>query len=309
MPSAPPGGPGEFARGADTVTLVARGGDYAGRRLRVAVALQARGLAAPIGPDGKPIPTPAVSRIELDGGGTLDRVELDQPLLTTLITASRERRRRVSLSLIPKQMVQAVLAIEDRRFYEHPGIDPIRIVGAILTNLKGDKPYLVGGSTLTQQLVKNFFLTQEKSYRRKLQEQFLAVVLETRATKDEILELYLNEVYLGQRGSFAIHGVAEASRLFFGKDVTNVSLAEAATIAGVIQAPDPALAVLVDDAVARPAQRRAAGDGGRRLRQPGRRRARGPRAGGDGCPGDRHRGAVLRRPARPDADRAVPGPA
>ena len=134
-------------------------------------------------------------------------------------------------------MVQAVLAIEDRRFYDHPGIDPIRIVGAIITNIRGDRPYLVGGSTLTQQLVKNFFLTPEKSYRRKFQEQFLSVVLETRATKDDILELYLNDVYLGQRGSYAIHGVAEASRVFFGKDVTNVSLAEAATIAGVIQAP------------------------------------------------------------------------
>jgi penicillin-binding protein 1B len=232
-----PAAPGEFTRNADTVTLVARGGDYTGRRLRVDVALQARGLPAPIGPDGKPVPTYAVSRIELDGGGSLDRVELDRPLLTTLITTGRERRRRVSLSLIPKHMVQAVLAIEDRRFYDHPGIDPIRIFGAIVTNLKGDRPYLVGGSTLTQQLVKNFFLTQEKSYRRKLQEQFLSVVLETRATKDEILELYLNDVYLGQRGSYAIHGVAEASRVFFGKDVTNVSLAEAATIAGVIQAP------------------------------------------------------------------------
>ena len=232
-----PGQPGEFSRGDDAVTLIARGGDFAGRRLLVQIAPQARGLPAPIGPDGKPVPTLAVSRIDVDGAAAVDRVELDRPLLTTLITTSREKRRRVSLSLIPKQMVQSVLAIEDRRFYDHPGIDPIRIVGAIVTNMRGDRPYLVGGSTLTQQLVKNFFLTPEKSYRRKLQEQFLSVVLETRATKDDILELYLNDVYLGQRGSYAIHGVAEASRVFFGKDVTNVSLAEAATIAGVIQAP------------------------------------------------------------------------
>ena len=85
--------------------------------------------------------------------------------------------------------------------------------------------------------MKNSFLTREKTYKRKLQEQFLALILERRLTKDEILELYLNEVYLGQRGSFAIHGVAEAARLIFGKDVTNLSLAEAATIAGLIQAP------------------------------------------------------------------------
>jgi penicillin-binding protein 1B len=106
-----------------------------------------------------------------------------------------------------------------------------------MTNLRGDRPYLVGGSTLTQQLVKNSFLTPEKTIRRKLLEQLMAIVLERRLSKEEILGLYLNEVYLGQRGSFAIHGVAEAARAFFGKDVGNLDLAEAATIAGVIQSP------------------------------------------------------------------------
>ena len=134
-------------------------------------------------------------------------------------------------------MVQAVLAIEDRRFYDHPGVDVIRTIGAIVTNLRGEKKYLVGGSTITQQLVKNFFLTPEKSLKRKLAEQYMAIILERKASKDEILEMYLNEVYLGQRGSFAVHGVAEAARLFFGKDVSNLTLAEAATIAGVIQSP------------------------------------------------------------------------
>src|SRR5262249_26513061 len=131
----------------------------------------------------------------------------------------------------------AVLAIEDHRFYEHPGVDVIRSVGAIVTNLRGETPYLVGGSTITQQLVKNFFLTPEKSLKRKIMEQTMALVLERRATKDEILELYLNDIPLGQRGSFGIRGVSEAARLFFGKDVSNVSLAEAATMAGVIQSP------------------------------------------------------------------------
>jgi penicillin-binding protein 1B len=134
-------------------------------------------------------------------------------------------------------MIDAVLVIEDRRFYEHPGVDPIRMVGALLTNLRGDRPYLVGGSTVTQQIVKNTFLTPAKTPTRKLREQFMALVLETRFTKDQILELYLNDVVLGQRGPFAIHGVAEASRIFFGKDVRNVTLAEAATIAGIIQTP------------------------------------------------------------------------
>jgi penicillin-binding protein 1B len=134
-------------------------------------------------------------------------------------------------------VIKAVLAIEDRRFYDHPGVDLVRSVGALVTNIRGDRPYLVGGSTLTQQLVKNFFLSSEKTLRRKLLEQWLALILERRLTKDQILSLYLNEVYLGHHGSFAVHGVGEGARVFFGKDVTNLTLSEAATIAGVIQSP------------------------------------------------------------------------
>ena len=143
-------------------------------------------------------------------------------------------------------MQEAVLAIEDRRFYYHPGVDPIRMIGALVTNVFGNRPYLVGGSTITQQLSRNFFLTEQmaveqqtrqRSYGRKILEQFMAVILETQATKDEILELYLNDVYLGHRGSFALHGVAEASKIYFGKDVRNLTLSEAALIAGIIQSP------------------------------------------------------------------------
>jgi penicillin-binding protein 1B len=134
-------------------------------------------------------------------------------------------------------MVQAVLAIEDRRFYDHPGIDPIGIVSAAIDNVVGRKKYLRSGSTVTQQLVKNTFLTPEQTLKRKVSEWFMSVALERRLTKEQILTLYLNDVSLGQRGSFAIHGVQEAARLFFSKDVTNLSLSEAATIAGVIQSP------------------------------------------------------------------------
>jgi penicillin-binding protein 1B len=163
----------------------------------------------------------AVSRLTPVGvkGLTVDEITLEAPLLAEL--AAGEKRRYVPLASIPKHMVQAVIAIEDRRFFEHPGVDPIRAVGAIVTNLRGDKPYLVGGSTLTMQIVKNTFLTPEKTMRRKVQEQFMALVLESRFTKNQILELYLNDVVLGQRGPFEIHGVGEASRLFFGKDVWN----------------------------------------------------------------------------------------
>ena len=176
-----------------------------------------------------------VTRISPAAGKPLDHLELESPMLAALATG--ERRRYVPLAMIPKRMIQAVLAIEDRRFYEHPGIDPIGAIGALVRNMRGDKTYLAGGSTLTQQIVKNTFLTPEKTLKRKLSEQFIAVVMERRLTKDQILELYLNEVVLGQRGPFEIHGVAEASRIFFGVDLRNVTIAEAATIAGVIQSP------------------------------------------------------------------------
>jgi len=146
-------------------------------------------------------------------------------------------------------MAKAVIAIEDHRFYDHAGVDWIGTTRAVFSNLFGSKKYLSGGSTITQQLVRNTFLSSmwgqakatEKSglagLKRKFTEQLMSVALERRLSKDKILELYLNDVYLGQRGSFNIHGVPEAARLFFGKDVSNLTLVEAATIAGVIQAP------------------------------------------------------------------------
>jgi len=244
--------PGEFSGGPREVWVVPRGGDAAGKRVRAIFpkppVTKAGGVA--------PAVVDRIERLEIVGAGARDSVRLDPPLLTALDSGEREKRRQARLSQIPPHVVRAVLAIEDRRFYDHPGIDPIRMVGALTTNLFGDRPYLVGGSTITQQLVKNVFLAAvianplERSrskllpalpsfgaWRRKVTEQFMSIVLERRASKDEVLELYLNEVYLGQRGSFAIHGVAEGARLFFGKDVTNLTLAEAATIAGVIHSP------------------------------------------------------------------------
>ena len=189
----------------------------------------------PVRVDFSKAASPSVTKVAVVGGAPIERLTLEAPLLAAL--APGEKRRYVPLRAIPKIVIDAVLAIEDRRFYDHPGVDPIGVIRAIVTNLKGDKPYLVGGSTLTQQIVKNTFLTPEKSPIRKLQEQYMALVLESRFTKDQILELYLNDVVLGQRGPFEIHGVGEAARIFFGKDVSNLTLAEAATIAGVIQSP------------------------------------------------------------------------
>lgn len=218
--------PGEFVVGRDATALVPRTGDAQGRTVRVTFARQAATALA----------RSRIEEIEI-GRDARQRVTLDAPLITALIATGREKRRKVPLATIPKHMVQAVLAIEDRRFYDHPGVDVIRSLGAIVTNIRGDKPYLVGGSTITQQLVKNLLLTREKTLRRKLREQVMALVVETRLSKDEILELYVNDIDLGQRGSFAIRGVPEAARLFFGKDIANITVSEAATIAGVIQSP------------------------------------------------------------------------
>src|SRR5262245_29876144 len=179
--------------------------------------------------------TPVVAKIIGDGGSAAKSVTLEAPMLAAI--APGEKRRLTPLANIPRSVVDAIITIEDRRFYEHPGVDPVRMVGALVTNMRGERPYLEGASTITQQIIKNFFLTPDKSYLRKAQEQFMALVLESRFKKDQILEMYLNDVTLGQRGPFEIHGVAEAARIFFGKDIRNVTLAEAATMAGLIQSP------------------------------------------------------------------------
>jgi penicillin-binding protein 1B len=220
--------PGEFTVGRDAVLMVPRDGDRKGQLVRIAFGAR--------GPKGAE-PT-AIDHIDLVATKkTVDRLTLDPPLITALITSAREKRRDVPLTAIPERMIQAVLAIEDRRFYAHAGVDPIAIVGALFNYVSGSKTYMRGASTLTQQLVKNTFLTQERSPTRKFSEWIMSIALERRLTKDQVLELYLNDVWVGQRGSFAIHGVPEAARMFFAKDVQNLTLSEAATIAGVIQSP------------------------------------------------------------------------
>src|SRR6478672_6246062 len=218
---------GEFAIGRDTIVLVPNDGPLKDKQVRITFG----------GKKAKDADPAVIDRIDVIGGASkLSDLTLGAPLITALTPTGREKRRDVPLASIPPHMVNAVLAIEDRRFYEHPGIDPIAITGVAFGTLLGRRE-MRGASTLTQQLVKNTFLTQERTLKRKMTEWFMSVVLERRLSKQQILELYLNDVWLGQRGSFAIHGVAEAARLFFGKDISNVSLTEAATIAGVIQSP------------------------------------------------------------------------
>lgn len=145
-------------------------------------------------------------------------------------------RTPVTLDTVSPWMAPALLAIEDARFREHVGIDPIGIARALVNNLRGRD--LEGGSTLTQQLAKNLFLGRERTIQRKLREVFHAAALEAELDKDALLELYLSEVYLGHVGGVPIHGVEEAARAWFGKSARRLDAAEAATVAGVIASPN-----------------------------------------------------------------------
>jgi penicillin-binding protein 1B len=173
---------------------------------------------------------------DLRGEQAIGAVELEPQLVSEFFTPEREKRRLVKLSEIPSHLMHAVIAIEDRRFYDHRGLDWIGILRALYRNVLA-REVTEGGSTITQQLVKNFFLTPKRSIWRKLAEMTMAVMVEARYAKAAILELYLNEIYLGQRGSISINGVGEAARLYFRKEVREVTIEEAALLAGLIRAP------------------------------------------------------------------------
>jgi penicillin-binding protein 1B len=155
----------------------------------------------------------------------------------TLDGAPMEQRIPVDRDQLPKVLIQAVLAVEDQRFYQHHGLDARRIGGALLANVKAGG-IAQGGSTITQQLAKNLYLSADRTPLRKLREAAMAVVLELRYDKPAILEAYLNEIYLGQDQGRAIHGVGAAARYYFGKDLRRLSLPESALLAGMIHAPN-----------------------------------------------------------------------
>ncbi|MBZ5646216.1 MAG: PBP1A family penicillin-binding protein [Acidobacteriia bacterium] len=172
-------------------------------------------------------------------GQDLSAYELEPQLVTALFEGEqRSKRRLISYYDIPKVLVDAVLAIEDRRFFEHGGVNYYRLAEAALVDLRfGGKPQQ-GGSTITMQIARGFFLTPEKKFTRKLSEMLIAVQLEQRFSKQQIFELYANSVYMGQRGSFTINGFGEAAQAYFGKDIKSLTLPEAALIAGMIQRPN-----------------------------------------------------------------------
>lgn len=168
--------------------------------------------------------------------------EPDRPLvlepfvLSTLDNRNTRASKQVALTALPPHLIDAVIAIEDSRFFDHFGLDLLGILRALAANIEAGA-IVQGGSTITQQLAKNLFFSPKRTFARKLMEAFAAISLEQRLSKNEILERYLNEVYLGQEGSVGIHGVAEAARSFFGKSVERLSMGESALLAGIIRAP------------------------------------------------------------------------
>jgi penicillin-binding protein 1B len=197
------------------------------------------------GPESYHSPEPAtitvsggeVSAINSRSDGELAAYELEPQMLTSLFDAEqRSKRQLVKYDEIPKIMVEAVTSIEDRRFFQHSGVNVMRLVQAAWIDFTHQR-HQQGGSTITMQLSRAFFLSPEKTFKRKMIEMLIAVELEQKFSKQQIFEFYANRVDLGQRGSFTISGLAEGSRSYFNKDLKDISLPEAALLAGLIQAP------------------------------------------------------------------------
>jgi penicillin-binding protein 1B len=173
----------------------------------------------------------------LNGGADLGTAEIEPELITNLFDSQRDKRRPVRYEDLPPQLVQAILSAEDKRFFEHPGFDFIRIFGAAWADIRHAQ-HFQGASTITMQVARTYFLTTDRTWKRKLAEAMLSFELEQRFNKQRIFEMYANEVYLGNRGSFGIRGFAEASVAYFGKDMRQLTLPECAYLAGLIRAPN-----------------------------------------------------------------------
>ncbi|HUP44430.1 MAG TPA: PBP1A family penicillin-binding protein [Thermoanaerobaculia bacterium] len=218
-----PSQPGEYAGGGRAIEVYTRAfehptGAYAAQHVRLAIENSAVGSVEPV-----------------SGGGATPALEPE--LLTSILSDQLENRRPVRLDQVPQHLKDAVIVTEDVRYWRHPGVDPMGIFRALIRNLRsGDVEE--GGSTLTQQLVKNYYLTSERTMRRKIVEAFMALALDAKYSKEEILEAYLNDIYLGRNRSISIIGVGEASRFYFGKPVAEINVAEAALLAGIIRSPN-----------------------------------------------------------------------
>ncbi len=168
--------------------------------------------------------------------GRLDAVRVEPRLFGSVSPLNHEDRTLITLEDTPQELIDALLVMEDRKFYRHWGVDPLGIARAMVSNIKAGRT-VQGGSTLTQQLIKNYFLTSERTIRRKLTEMIMALLLEFHYSKEEILQAYLNEVNLGQSGNRAIHGFGLGSQFLFGRPLAELELHQQATLAGMVKGP------------------------------------------------------------------------
>lgn len=182
-----------------------------------------------------------VSITDLANGTRYEKAQLEPELISSVTGRDRSKRKVVGFNDLPKPLVNAIVVTEDRSFFEHYGVNIRGILRALIRRYDADPNSPIarqGGSSITQQLVKNLLLSPERSLRRKLAEAYLSIILETRLSKEKIFELYCNQVYLGQQSGFSINGFGEAADAYFNKDVTTLTLPEAAFLAGLIRSPN-----------------------------------------------------------------------
>lgn len=175
--------------------------------------------------------------IQLSDNSPLESVLLEPQLITNLFDSTREKRRVVRYEDLPPDLVHALLAAEDKRFFEHGALDMVRVFGAAFHDvMRGEKAE--GASTIDMQVARTFFFTTKREWSRKLKEILMAAELNERFSKQQILELYANDIYLGNRGSFSIRGFGEGAQAYFGKDVRELTLAECAFLTAIIRSPN-----------------------------------------------------------------------
>jgi len=176
-----------------------------------------------------------------DTGGQVNETRIEPKILSSIAAEGDGRRKTVTFNDLPQHLIKAITVTEDRAFFEHYGVNFRGIARALWRRYEGDDDSPVarqGGSSITQQLVKNLLLSREQTIERKLTEAYMSLILETRLSKQEIFTLYANQIYLGQQSGVAIYGVGEAANSYFGKDVSQLTLPEAAFIAGIIRSPN-----------------------------------------------------------------------
>ena len=178
---------------------------------------------------------------DVDNRAPVQRVWLEPELISSVTGTERAKRKIIGFGDLPPHLVKAITVTEDRSFFEHYGVNIRGIIRAFVRRVDSDPNSPIarqGGSSITQQLVKNLLLSPEQTWRRKTAEAYMSIILETRLSKEKIFELYCNQVYMGQQAGFSINGFGEASSAYFNKDVTNLTLPEAAFLAGLIRSPN-----------------------------------------------------------------------